>query len=90
MHWFPDSFGWLATAFFCISYFSAASNLRRWQAAAAALWVTYGAAIHSLPVIVANLLVVGFALLPPRWLRRSPRTAAPSGAAPDVAAAPPA
>ena len=90
MHWFPDSLGWFATAVFCISYFSAAATLRRWQAAAASLWVAYGAAIHSLPVIAANVLVAGFALLPPRWLRRAPRAATSAGAAPDAAAVPPA
>ena len=31
--------------------------LRRIQAAAACLWVLYGIAIHSAPVIVANVIV---------------------------------
>ena len=34
-----------------------ASTLRRIQAAAAAPWVLYGIAIHSAPVVVANLTV---------------------------------
>ena len=50
--------GWTATAVFSSSYFfKQASTLRRIQAAAAALWVLYGIAIHSAPVVVANLIV---------------------------------
>jgi hypothetical protein len=50
--------GWTATAVFSSSYFfKQASTLRRIQAAAAALWVLYGIAIHSAPVFVANLIV---------------------------------
>jgi uncharacterized protein with PQ loop repeat len=33
------------------------------QAGAATLWATYGVLIHSLPVIVANILVVTAALV---------------------------
>ncbi len=50
--------GWTATAVFSSSYFfKEAATLRRIQAAAAALWVLYGVAIHSAPVVVANLIV---------------------------------
>jgi hypothetical protein len=50
--------GWTATAVFSSSYFfKEAATLRRIQAAAASLWVLYGVAIHSAPVIVANLIV---------------------------------
>lgn len=50
--------GWTATAIFSSSYFfKEAATLRRIQAAAASLWVLYGVAIHSAPVVVANLIV---------------------------------
>lgn len=50
--------GWTATAIFSSSYFfKEAATLRRIQAAAATLWVLYGVAIHSAPVVVANLIV---------------------------------
>ena len=50
--------GWTATAVFSSSYFfKEATTLRRIQAAAASLWVLYGVAIHSAPVVVANLIV---------------------------------
>jgi hypothetical protein len=55
--------GWTATAVFSSSYFfKEAATLRRFQAAAASLWVLYGVAIHSAPVVVANL-IVGIAAL---------------------------
>jgi hypothetical protein len=50
--------GWTATTAFSSSYFfKEAATLRRIQAAAASLWVLYGVAIHSAPVVVANLIV---------------------------------
>ena len=50
--------GWTATAVFSSSYFfKEAATLRRIQAAAASLWVLYGVAIHSAPVVVADLTV---------------------------------
>ena len=50
--------GWTATAVFSSSYFfKEATTLRRIQAAAASLWILYGVAIHSAPVVVANLIV---------------------------------
>ena len=58
----PDWIGWLATAVFTSSYFSKQPGaLRRIQAVAALLWLLYGIMIHSLPVIVANMLVAGAA-----------------------------
>lgn len=55
--WF-NMIGWTATAVFSSSYFfKEAAALRRIQAAAALLWVIYGVAIHSAPVVVANLIV---------------------------------
>jgi hypothetical protein len=50
--------GWTAIAVFSSSYFfKEAATLRRIQAAAASLWVLYGVAIRSAPVVVANLIV---------------------------------
>ena len=59
----PDLVGWLATAVFMVSYFVNGSvQLRRVQGVAAGLWAVYGILIHSLPVIVANILVAGVAI----------------------------
>jgi len=58
-----DGLGWLATAVFLTSYFTKQSaTLRRIQGLAACLWAVYGLLIHSLPVVVANLLVAGVAI----------------------------
>jgi hypothetical protein len=55
--------GWVATAVFGSSYcFKNPVALRRVQGAAAILWVIYGAVIHALPVVVANLIVASMAL----------------------------
>jgi hypothetical protein len=63
IHLTPDWIGWLATAIFLASYVSKdQGKLRRIQALAAVLWVTYGAILHAVPVVVANLLVAGVAL----------------------------
>ena len=58
-----DWLGWLATAVFLTSYFTKDQvRLRRIQAVAAALWAVYGALIHALPVLVANVIVAGVAV----------------------------
>ncbi|HTS25934.1 MAG TPA: hypothetical protein VMH81_08660 [Bryobacteraceae bacterium] len=58
----PDWIGWIATALFASSYlFRRPAALRKIQAGAALLWVTYGLIIHALPVVVANLVVAGAA-----------------------------
>jgi len=58
-----DWLGWVATAVFASSYFFKEQVvLRRIQAAAALLWVAYGAMIHALPVVVANLVVASVAV----------------------------
>ena len=58
-----DWIGWLATAVFLVSYFTKGpTGLRRVQGVAAGLWALYGVLIHSLPVIVANILVAGVAV----------------------------
>jgi hypothetical protein len=60
----PDALGWLATAVFTASYFlKGPGALRRLQAFAALLWLGYGLIIRSMPVVVANALVAGAALL---------------------------
>ena len=75
-----DWLGWVATAVFASSYFFKEQiALRRMQAAAALLWVVYGASIHALPVVVANLVVASVAI----WstlLRRSEPTPVPINA----------
>jgi len=58
-----DWIGWLATAVFLVSYFTRqAQSLRRVQGVAAGLWALYGVLIHSVPVIVANILVASVAV----------------------------
>ncbi|PYO93346.1 MAG: hypothetical protein DMD58_00400 [Gemmatimonadetes bacterium] len=59
-----DWIGWLATAVFLVSYFTKTPvGLRRVQGVAAGLWALYGVMIHSLPVIVANILVTSVAVV---------------------------
>ncbi len=58
-----DYIGWLATATFASSYFAKhPATLRRIQALAALLWMSYGVLIHAVPIIVANLIVAGLAV----------------------------
>lgn len=53
-----DWIGWVATAVFLASYcLKDQAKLRRVQALAALLWVAYGAILHAVPIVVANLLV---------------------------------
>lgn len=57
-----DAIGWTATAIFLASYSCAdPRKLRLMQAAAALVWVGYGAMLQAVPIIVANLLVAGVA-----------------------------
>ncbi|HKC41183.1 MAG TPA: hypothetical protein VKC15_16700 [Gemmatimonadales bacterium] len=59
-----DWIGWVATAVFLVSYFTKTPvGLRRVQGVAAGLWALYGVMIHSLPVLVANILVAGVAVV---------------------------
>lgn len=70
--------GWLATALFSSSYiFRQPAALRRIQAAAALLWILYGAIIGALPVVVANVIVFAAAAYTSFRLSRQaqPRTA---------------
>ena len=53
-----DAIGWTATALFAASYFcKEPATLRRTQALAALVWIAYGVALKSAPVIVANVVV---------------------------------
>ena len=62
-----EAIGWIATAVFSLSYlFRSGAALRRVQAAAALLWIGYGLAIHSYPVVVSNV-IVAFAALGSAW-----------------------
>jgi hypothetical protein len=66
----PDAVGWLATAIFAISYFcKRTTTLRRVQGLAALAWITYGMLIHSLPIVVANVLVASLAFGSSLWRR---------------------
>jgi hypothetical protein len=58
-----EAVGWVATLVFSTSYFfREQAMLRRIQAGAACLWIAYGLATGSRPVVVANLLVAGAAV----------------------------
>ncbi len=83
----PDSIGWVATAVFTASYFARGPHtVRRVQMAGASLWLAYGVVTQAVPVIVANVLVLGAATWA-EWRRRqddrpvaTASTAAPVGA----------
>jgi hypothetical protein len=58
-----DWIGWAATALFLLSYSRKDQRrLRLMQAGAALLWVGYGAILHAVPIVVANLLVTAVAV----------------------------
>jgi hypothetical protein len=58
-----DWIGWFATAVFTASYFCwTPVTMRRVQGFAALAWATYGALIHALPIVVANVIVAAAAL----------------------------
>ena len=57
-----ETLGWVATGLFASSYLCKSPNvLRRVQASAAVLWIAYGLAIRSAPVIASNVLVAAIA-----------------------------
>jgi hypothetical protein len=57
-----EALGWIATGLFVSSYFCKdQAVLRRVQASAAMLWIAYGFAIRSAPVIASNVLVAAIA-----------------------------
>lgn len=78
-----DLIGWAATALFAASYFfKRPAAMRRTQALAAVVWMVYGAVIHALPVVVANIIVATLALWssfasPARTSRRGDAPAEP-------------
>jgi hypothetical protein len=59
----PEWVGWLATAVFAASYLAPSAWLLPVQVAGALLWITYGLLVGAPPVIVANVIVAGAALL---------------------------
>jgi hypothetical protein len=84
-----DAVGWLATAVFSASYLCrSGAALRRVQAGAAVLWIGYGIAIASKPVIAANAIVAAVALVSGsryhtgRWSRRPASAAQPPTTSP--------
>ena len=88
IHLLKESFGWLAMVAFAASYLCrSAEALRRAQAGAATLWVLYGVATGSMPVVVSNVVVVMMAVIYP-WIKRRveehrgdvPRHRQPAGA----------
>ncbi len=82
-----DWLGWLATAVVAVSYFAKGPRtLRRIQGLGACMWGVYGALIHSMPVIVANVIVMGAAVGTSLLV---PAPGAVAGA-PDVSTGPPA
>lgn len=74
-----ESIGWLATAVFAASYFCKEPVLlRRLQAVAALLWISYGVLIQSAPVIVANVIVCALALWSSLQVPRAETAEAPA------------
>ena len=72
-----DMIGWVATAIFATSYFVKDSAvLRRIQACAALMWIGYGLAIGSMPVVGSNAIVAALAVF--SSLRRDTQVSAPS------------
>ena len=56
--------GWAATGVFAGSYLCREpQKLRKVQAFAAILWIRYGVAIHSFPIIISNVIVATLASL---------------------------
>ena len=77
-----ETIGWIATALTASSYFTRRQALlRRTQACAAALWLIYGAFIHSMPVMTANVIVGAVALWSSFHAPAKTLTAAPSSEA---------
>ena len=69
--------GWAATAAVVASYFfRRMESLRAVQMIGATLWLAYGAAIESGPVLVANIMVLAAAAWAAWRDRRTKRTAA--------------
>ena len=74
-HLLKECLGWTATAAFAASYLCRSQNaLRAVQAVAAVLWIAYGVATGSLPVIASNTAVAFMAVIYPliRQAARAP------------------
>lgn len=66
------SLGWAATAVVVASYFcKSQQTLRVVQMFGAAMWMAYGVAINSAPVVAANVLVMAAAAWTARRRRAS-------------------
>lgn len=66
--------GWVATALFALSYIVARPlHLLLLQALAGTLWITYGAAIGAIPVVIANGVVTAGALYKAQAIWRGQR-----------------
>jgi hypothetical protein len=75
--------GWLATAITASSYFCKRSaTLRAVQAVGAMVWIGYGIAVDSRPVVIANILV-GFMAAQSAWRRIRQRAATAEAVAPE-------
>ena len=62
-----DWIGWVATGVFVSSYFlKNPLTLRRVQALGACIWLAYGIAVNSAPIIVTNILVATIAMVSSR------------------------
>ena len=75
-HLLKESLGWLAMVAFAASYLCKnAVALRRAQAGAATIWILYGLASGTAPVVVSNAVVAFMAVVYPaikqRWERPS-------------------
>ena len=81
-HLLKEALGWTATAAFAASYLCRGqSALRAVQAVAAGLWIAYGFATGSLPVIASNTAVAFMAVVYPliRQAAERPQSSRPLG-----------
>ena len=80
-HLLKECLGWTATAAFAASYLCRTQTaLRAVQAMAAVLWIAYGVATGSLPVIASNTAVAFMAVIYPliRQAAERAQTSTPS------------
>ncbi len=71
LHLFKESLGWLAMVAFAASYLCKnAVTLRRAQAGAAVVWIIYGLASGTAPVVVSNAVVAFMAVAYPAIKQR--------------------
>ena len=80
IHLLKELLGWTATAAFAASYLCRRQGaLRAVQAIAAVLWIAYGVATGSLPVIASNTAVAFMAVVYPliRQATERPQTSQP-------------